>query len=74
MNPTQYWPWPPMLKSPQRNANATARAVRISGVMRMSVCWRSFAAASRVSPYPGKNQLSPVPAKIALYAVRGCAR
>ena len=26
MNPTQYWPWPPMLKRPQRNANATASA------------------------------------------------
>ena len=61
-----------MLKSPQRKANATARAVRISGAMRMSVCCRSLAAASRVSPVTqGKNQLSPVPAKIALYAVMG---
>ena len=22
--PARYWPWPPMLKSPQRNANPTA--------------------------------------------------
>ena len=28
MNPTQYWPWPPMLNMPQRKANATARAVQ----------------------------------------------
>ena len=33
--PTMYWPWPPMLKRPQRNANATARPVRISVVVRM---------------------------------------
>ena len=26
MNPTQYWPWPPMLKSPHRNEKATASA------------------------------------------------
>ena len=43
--PTRYWPWPPMLNRPQRNANATARPVRISGVVRISVCWR-FSAAS----------------------------
>ena len=23
LKPTQYWPWPPMLKRPQRNAKAT---------------------------------------------------
>ena len=28
-SPTKYWPWPPMLNIPQRNANATARPVRI---------------------------------------------
>ena len=38
--PTMYWPWPPMLKRPQRNANATARPVRISVVVRISVCCR----------------------------------
>ncbi len=31
--PTMYWPWPPMLNIPQRNANATARAVRTIGVV-----------------------------------------
>ena len=29
--PTRYWPWPPMLNIPQRNANATASPVRMSG-------------------------------------------
>ena len=33
--PTMYWPWPPMLKRPQRKANATARPVRISVVVAM---------------------------------------
>ena len=31
--PTKYWPWPPMLNIPQRNANATASPRRISGVV-----------------------------------------
>ena len=30
MAPIVHWPWPPMLKSPQRKANATARPVRMS--------------------------------------------
>ena len=30
--PTMYWPCPPMLNIPQRNANATARPVKMSGV------------------------------------------
>ena len=65
--PTRYWPWPPMLNSPQRNANATARPVRISGVVRISVCWRLSAATVRSSALiHGKNQFSPVPSKIAL--------
>ena len=38
--PIVYWPCPPMLNSPQRNANATASPVRISGVVTSSVCWR----------------------------------
>ena len=38
--PTMYWPWPPMLNRPQRNANATARPVRISVVVMISVCCR----------------------------------
>ena len=36
--PVMYWPWPPMLKRPQRNANATASPVQISVVVRISVC------------------------------------
>ena len=38
--PTVYWPWPPMLNMPARNANATARPARISAVAWISVCWR----------------------------------
>ena len=65
--PTRYWPWPPMLNSPQRKANATARPVRISGVVMISVCWRLSAAVVRSSPVVhGKNQFRPVPLKIAL--------
>ena len=48
--PTKYWPWPPMLNIPQRNANATARPVRISGVVMISVCWRLSAAVARSRP------------------------
>jgi len=36
--PTMNWPLPPMLKRPARNAKATARPVRISGVVMISVC------------------------------------
>ena len=75
--PTKYWPWPPMLNRPQRKANATARPVRISGVVRSSVCWRLSAASDPRSLGPstqGKNQFRPVPSKIALYAVTGCGR
>ena len=36
--PMKYWPWPPMLKRPQRKANATASPVRTSVVQRISVC------------------------------------
>ena len=65
--PTRYWPWPPMLNNPQRNANATARPVRISGVVMINVCWRLRAATIRSSSLiQGKNQFSPVPSKIAL--------
>ena len=62
-----YWPWPPMLNRPQRNANATARPVRISGVVTISVCCRFSAAIVRSSALiHGKNQFRPVPLKIAL--------
>ena len=49
-SPTRYWPWPPMLNMPQRNANATARPVRISGVVMSSVCWKLSAAACALGP------------------------
>ena len=63
----RYWPWPPMLNSPQRNANATARPVRISGTVRMSVCCRFSAAAGRSALLVhGSSQFRPVPSKIAL--------
>ena len=55
--PTMYWPWPPMLKSPHRNANATASPVRMSVDVVINVCWR-FAAAvadARGSPDTGSN-------------------
>ena len=45
--PAKYWPWPPMLNIPQRNANATARPHRISGVVIRRVCWKFDASAAR---------------------------
>src|SRR4051794_2088879 len=61
-----------MLKSPQRNAKATASPVRISGVVRISVCWRFSAAAGRSALLVhGSSQFSPVPSKIALYVLNG---
>ena len=68
--PTRYWPWPPMLKRPQRNAKATARPVRISGVVISSVCWR-FSWATSQSSEPRSTGLSPVPSQIALYVSIG---
>ncbi len=66
IEPTMYWPLPPMLKRPARNANATASPVRISGVVMMSVCWRFEAARSRSAPVVhGKIHWSPVPFQIA---------
>ena len=65
--PTRYCPWPPMLNSPQRNAKATARPVRISGQVMSSVCCRFSSAITRSSSLVhGKSQLRPVPSKIAL--------
>ena len=65
--PTRYWPWPPMLNIPQRNAKATARPVRISPVVIRRVCWKFAAAVTRSAPEThGKSQLRPEPSKIAL--------
>ena len=44
-----YWPWPPMLNRPQRNANATARPVNTSGTAISSVCCRLYAASDSAS-------------------------
>ena len=43
MSPMRYWPWPPMLNMPQRNANATASPQRISVVVCSRVCDRLYA-------------------------------
>ncbi len=64
--PTQNWPVPPMLKSPQRNANATARPVSTSGVNCTSVETRLFSASSGSTPngLPGmrwNGQSKPAP-------------
>ena len=65
--PTVYWPWPPMLNRPARNANATARPTRTNGVAWRSVCWRLPAAVARSDPLThGNSQLRPVPLKIDL--------
>ena len=70
--PTRYWPWPPMLNRPHLNANETAKPVRISPVVRISVCWRLKAASSLAVPMThGKSQFSPVPSKIPLNALNG---
>src|SRR5919108_1836646 len=45
--PTVYWPFPPMLNRPHRNANATASPVNTSGVNTSSV-WIRLSAASLV--------------------------
>ena len=67
IDPTMYWPWPPMLNRPARNANATASPTRISGVVRISVCCRFSAAVSRSAPVThGNTHWNPVPSKIAL--------
>ena len=70
--PTMYWPWPPMLNRPQRNANATASPVRMSVVVRISVCCRLNAASCARAPLThGNSQLRPAPLKIALYVASG---
>ena len=65
--PQRYWPWPPMLNSPQRNPTATARPVSSNGVATSRVCWRLNAALTRSAPETqGSSQLRPAPSKIAL--------
>jgi hypothetical protein len=54
--PERYWPLPPMLKRPQRNANATARPVSASAVQSSSVCCRFAAAAEVMSSVFQGNQ------------------
>ena len=44
IDPTRYWPWPPILNIPQRNANETASPVKTSGTQKISVCCRLTAA------------------------------
>ena len=46
--------------------------MRISVVVKISVCWRFSAAVTRSSPVThGNNQLNPAPSKIARYVVIG---
>jgi hypothetical protein len=56
IEPARYWPWPPMLKSPHRNAKATARPVSTSGTQRMRVCWKFEAASDAKSSVFQGNQ------------------
>ena len=47
--PPRYWPWPPMLNIPHRNAKPTARPVSTSGTKLISVCCRLNAAVDSMS-------------------------
>ena len=62
--PTKYWPWPPMLNMPQRNANATASPVRISVVVCEQRLREVVGAVSAVSVVGWKNQFRPAPLKM----------
>ena len=54
------------VEEPAAEGERHREAVRMSGVVTSSVCWRSRAASSRASPVTqGKNQFRPVPSKIA---------
>ena len=64
IRPIAYWPWPPMLKRPQRNANATASPVKISEVDCSSVCCRLYEAMLAESVVGWKIQFSPAPLKM----------
>jgi hypothetical protein len=55
--PTMYWPWPPMLKRPHLNANATASPVKTSGTATSSVCCRLNAASDSASLTFHGNQM-----------------
>ena len=60
--PAMYWPVPPMLKRPQRKANATARPVRISVVVAIRVCCMlSAAEAALVAGHPGEEPVEARP-------------
>ena len=63
-SPTKYWPCPPMLNIPHRNANATASPVRMSVVVCRSVCERLYAAVSTTFVVGWKIQFSPAPLKM----------
>src|SRR5260221_373984 len=60
-----------MLNMPQRNANATARPVRIRVVVCSSVCERLYDALLTVLVVGWKIQLSPAPLKMSRYASSG---
>ncbi len=65
--PMVHWPWPPMLNRPQRKANATARPVKISVVVRRSVCCRLKAAAVALAAgHPGEEPVEAGPVEDAL--------
>ena len=70
-----YWPWPPMLKRPQRKTNATASPVSANVVVRSRVCVRLNVERSRMSVLPkwSQNQLMPAPSRIPWYASIGLA-
>ena len=67
IEPTMYWPWPPMLKRPQRNANATASPVRMYAVVSEQ---RLLEVQRRREPLvardPREEPVEAVPSKIAL--------
>ena len=60
----KYWPWPPMLNMPQRNANATASPQRISVVVCSRVCERLYAEVSTTLVVGWNTQFSPAPLKM----------
>jgi hypothetical protein len=62
IRPTMYCPLPPMLKRPQRKANATASPQRIRVVVWRSVWLKLYAAVPAMSVFHGwASQLRPAP-------------